>query len=260
MGAKRVGSDLSCAVPDRRGEVSALQNIQEVRLSVKDSGIITLVGATPFRLRRQPHMDKAKPARPASQAAKNPTEAESSVELLARARAGDSRALDNLFTRYLPRLERWAHGRLPVWARDARETQDLVQDTLTQVFLKVQSFEPRHEGAFYAYMRQALMNRVRDEIRRAHRHAPAEVLDSAKSDLGPSPLEEAIGHETLERYEAALDRLRQEDREAIIMRIEMGLSYEEIVKALGKPSVAAAHMAVSRALVKLAQEMSRVRR
>jgi RNA polymerase sigma-70 factor (ECF subfamily) len=86
------------------------------------------------------------------------------------------------------------------------------------------------------------------------------VLDSAKSDFGPSPLEEAIGHETLERYEAALERLRSEDREAIIMRIEMGLSYEDIVKALGKPSVAAAHMAVSRALVKLAQEMSRVRR
>jgi RNA polymerase sigma-70 factor, ECF subfamily len=241
--------------------VSALQNIQEVRLSVKDSGIITLVGATPFRLRHQLPMDKTKPARPASTlGAKNPTEAESSVELLVRARAGDSQALDNLFARYLPRLERWAHGRLPPWARDARETQDLVQDTLTQVFLKLQAFEPRHEGAFYAYMRQALMNRVRDEIRRAHRHGPAEVLDTAKSDLGPSPLEEAIGQETLERYEAALDRLRQEDREAIIMRIEMGLSYEEIVKALGKPSVAAAHMAVSRALVKLAQEMSRVRR
>ncbi len=223
-----------------------------------------MIAVASLNLARQllPAMDKANPGRPAppARAAKNPPEAESSVELLARARAGDNQALDNLFARYLPRLERWAHGRLPPWARDARETQDLVQDTLTQVFLKLGSFEPRHEGAFYAYMRQALMNRVRDEIRRAHRHGPAEVLDTAKSDLGPSPLEEAIGQETLERYEAALDRLRQEDREAIIMRIEMGLSYEEIVKALGKPSVAAAHMAVSRALVKLAQEMSRVRR
>src|SRR4029453_8951798 len=89
MGAKRVGPDLSCGAEFDGEKVSALQNIQEVRLSVKDSGIITLVGATPFRLRRQPHMDQAKPARPASQAAKNPTEAESSVELLARARAGD---------------------------------------------------------------------------------------------------------------------------------------------------------------------------
>src|SRR5262245_60749181 len=260
MGAKTVGVT-SLRVPDRQGEVSALQNIQEVGLSVKDSGIITLAGASPFRLLRQPPMEKAKPASPAStRAAKGPTEAESSVELLARARAGDSQALENLFTRYLPRLERWAHGRLPPWARDARETQDLVQDTLTQVFLKLGSFEPRHEGAFYAYMRQALMNRVRDEIRRTQRHGPVEALDSAKSDCGPSPLEEAIGLETLERYETALDRLKPEEREAIIMRIEMGLSYDDIVKALGKPSVAAAHMAVSRALVKLAEEMARVRR
>ena len=36
----------------------------------------------------------------------------------------------------------------------------------------------------------------------------------------------------------------------------MGLPYTEVAAALGKPSVAAAHMAVSRALVRLAEEMS----
>jgi RNA polymerase sigma-70 factor, ECF subfamily len=228
---------------------------------VRDSGIITTAGALVLTLPHLPIMDKAKPARPAppERPAKPRLDAEASMVLLARARSGDSQALDDLFGRYRPRLERWAHGRLPAWARDARETQDLVQDTLTQVFLNLGSFEPRHEGAFYAYMRQALMNRVRDEIRRAQRRGPVGVLDSAKSGLGPSPLEEAIGQETLERYEAALERLRPEDRDAIILRIEMGLSYDEIVAALGKPSVAAAHMAVSRALVKLAEEMSRGR-
>jgi RNA polymerase sigma factor (sigma-70 family) len=228
---------------------------------VLDSGIITPAGALALTLPHLPIMEKAKPARPApaERPAKPRVDAEASMVLLARARSGDSQALDDLFARYRPRLERWAHGRLPPWARDARETQDLVQDTLTQVFLNIGSFEPRHEGAFYAYMRQALMNRVRDEIRRAQRRGPVAVLDSAKSGLGPSPLEEAIGQETLERYEAALERLRPEDRDAIILRIEMGLSYDEIVAALGKPSVAAAHMAVSRALVKLAEEMSRGR-
>jgi RNA polymerase sigma-70 factor, ECF subfamily len=228
---------------------------------VRDSGIITTAGALALTLPHLPIMEKAKPARPAppDRPAKPRLDAEASMVLLARARSGDSQALDDLFARYRPRLERWAHGRLPAWARDARETQDLVQDTLTQVFLNLGAFEPRHEGAFYAYMRQALMNRVRDEIRRAQRRGPVGVLDSAKSGLGPSPLEEAIGQETLERYEAALERLRPEDRDAIILRIEMGLSYDEIVAALGKPSVAAAHMAVSRALVKLAEEMSRGR-
>ena len=62
------------------------------------------------------------------------------------------------------------------------------------------------------------------------------------------------------RYEAALQRLKPGDREAIIARVEMGLPYSEVAAALGKPSVAAAHMAVSRALVRLAEEMARSHR
>ena len=44
------------------------------------------------------------------------------------------------------------------------------------------------------------------------------------------------------------------------MRIELGCRYDEIAEALGKPSVGAAQMTVSRALVRLSQEMSRERR
>jgi RNA polymerase sigma factor (sigma-70 family) len=186
-------------------------------------------------------------------------DAESSFALLARAREGDADALNDLCTKYLPRLQRWAHGRLPAWARGALDTHDLVQDTLAQVLQRLHSFEPRHAGAFPAYLRQALLNRVRDEIRRAQRRGPSDPLDTAKSAHDASPLEVAIGQEALERYEAALQRLRREDREAIIVRIELGHSYAEVAEALGKPSIAAAHMAVSRALVRLAQEMSRGR-
>lgn len=53
-----------------------------------------------------------------------------------------------------------------------------------------------------------------------------------------------------------MERLDPNDREAIIMRIELGLSHAEVAQALGKPSAAAAHMAVSRALVRLAEEMA----
>ena len=56
------------------------------------------------------------------------TDPESSVELLERARAGDSDALDRLLGRYLPRLRRWASGRLPRRARDLSDTDDLVQE------------------------------------------------------------------------------------------------------------------------------------
>jgi RNA polymerase sigma-70 factor (ECF subfamily) len=186
-------------------------------------------------------------------------DAESSFVLLHRARDGDGRALDELCARYLPRLQRWAHGRLPAWARGALDTHDLVQDTFAGVIQHIHEFEPRHEGAFFGYLRQALLNRVRDEIRKSQRRSPAEPLDTEQPARAPSPLEEAIGAEALERYDAALQRLRDTDRDAIILRVELAYSYAEIADALGKPSLAAAQMTVSRALVKLAQEMSHAR-
>lgn len=199
-------------------------------------------------------------ATPAPSAPERLSEAESSFALVLRARDGDAAALERLCARYLPRLQRWAHGRLPGWARGTLETQDLAQEALVQAVRKLKTFEPRHEGAFQGYLRQSLLNRIRDEIRRARRHGPADSLDSSKPSLDASPLDQAIGQETMERYEAALQRLRPEDREAIVARIELGYDYPEVAEALGKPSVAAAQMAVSRALVKLAKEMAHVRR
>jgi RNA polymerase sigma-70 factor (ECF subfamily) len=180
---------------------------------------------------------------------------ETSVELLARAQSGDASALDALMARHLPRLTRWASGRLPRWARDIADTQDLVQETLLQTFKRIDRFEYRGEGALGAYLRQSVLNRIRDEYRRASRRPPAGELDSQAPDDGVSPLEHAIGRETVERYEEALGRLRDEDREAIIGRIEIGLTYEELAKLLGKPSPNATRMAVERALVRLAAEM-----
>jgi RNA polymerase sigma-70 factor (ECF subfamily) len=175
--------------------------------------------------------------------------------LVVRARGGDRSALDELCVRYLPRLRRWAHGRLPAWTRQAIDTEDLVQDTLTQVAGRIQSFEPRHEGAFQGYLRQALLNRIRDEVRRAGGKL-AETLGSARPSPDPSPLEQAIGTELLDRYEAALLRVKPEDREAIIARVEMGLTWSEIAEALDKNSSESAQMTVKRALVRLAREMT----
>ena len=183
--------------------------------------------------------------------------AETTFRLLERVRAGDQEALEVLFARYLVPLRRWASGRLPRWARDARDTQDLVQETLLQTFKRIDSFECRREGALQAYLRQALMNGVRYELRRTGRRAPPAAIDSKISDDGPSPLEQAIGQQATERYEQALARLRPEDREAIIARVEMGYSYERLAEALEKPSPEAARKAARRALLRLALEMKR---
>jgi len=89
---------------------------------------------------------------------------------------------------------------------------------------------------------------------------PVGPLDMDLAGDDPSPLQQAVGRETLDRYEAAMERLRPEEREAIVARIELGLSHAEVAEALGKPSAAAAHMAVSRALVSLAEEMAHDRK
>src|SRR5688572_12630180 len=94
---------------------------------------------------------------------------ESTMSLVARARAGAEDAAARLPARHLTPLRRWARGRLPKWARDATDTDDLVQDTLLQTFRRLGDFQVRGPGALQAYLRQAIVNRVRDELRRKGR-------------------------------------------------------------------------------------------
>ncbi|MGH9239966.1 MAG: RNA polymerase sigma factor [Vicinamibacterales bacterium] len=175
--------------------------------------------------------------------------------LLARAKGGSRDALDSLFARHIPLLRRWASGRLPRWARDIADTSDLVQETVIQTFKRVEAFEPRGEGALQAYLRQAVLNRIRDEFRRKGRKPAIEDLDEQIATTETSPLEAAIRQEQLDRYDAALARLTEHERELIVARLELGLTYEEIADALDKPSWNAARMATARALVRLAEEL-----
>ena len=182
------------------------------------------------------------------------TSPESTVQLLARAREGDQRALEEVLARAIPLLKRWASGRLPHWARDMVDTDDLVQDTVINTLKRLDVFEYRVDSALQAYLRQAVMNRIRNEIRRATRHPAPESLDSGAPDAdGLSPLEELIGKQEVEAYDEAMEALEPHEREAIVGRVELGLSYAELATAMGRPSADAARMAVGRALLKLAK-------
>jgi len=182
---------------------------------------------------------------------------DSTITLLERARAGDRSAVDALFARCVPPLRRWARGRLPLWARDMADTHDVVQDAVIQTFKKMDTFDARGEGALQAYLRQAVMNRIRDHIRRVGRRPATTELDTAQLDPGPSPLEQAVGQEAVDRYEAALARLSDTDRELIVASVELGYSAEQLAEATGRRSVDAARKAARRALIKLAEEMDR---
>jgi RNA polymerase sigma-70 factor (ECF subfamily) len=190
---------------------------------------------------------------------------ESTHHLVVRARAGDQAAYEALFTRHFLPLRRWTTGRLPRWARQLTDTDDLVQGALLQTFKRRDAFEPRGPGALQAYLRQAVLNNLRDELRKHGRQPEILTLDNTVSadalgiEGGESPLALAVGAENLARYQQALGRLRAEEREAIIGRVEMGYTFQELADALGKPTADAARKATERALVRLAEEMSRGR-
>jgi RNA polymerase sigma factor (sigma-70 family) len=187
----------------------------------------------------------------------SPVTALASAELLRRARTGESQALSQLFARYIPQLHRWAHRRVPAWARRGVDTGDLVQETLLRTIPNLEAFEPQQEGSLLRYLRRTLINRVRDQMRYAARHpAPAELTD-AVVDAEASPLELTVNREDHRRYRAALTRLRAADRSAIVARIELGYSYEQLALTLRKTTPEAARLAVRRALLRLGNEMRR---
>lgn len=181
---------------------------------------------------------------------------DSTTVLLSRIRQGDDRARDELARAYLPVLRRLAHGRLPPSARGLVDTGDVVSSSLQKALAHLDQFEKRHEGAFLAYLRQILLNEIRTEIRRAKTRPAGSELDTRHASSAPSPLEALVGSELLDRYEAGLEKLTPEQRQAVVLRIEFGMRYREIAEKLELPSEDAARMLVARALARLARELS----
>jgi len=175
--------------------------------------------------------------------------------LLQEAKRGDGAALNALMSRYLPRLQRWACGRLPAYARSLFDTCDLVQEALLKTIQTLDHVEGRGSESFQAYVRQAVWRRILDQIRWAKRRSGSEPVSDNMVDQGLSPLEKVIGMELFERYEKACSRLREEEQLFLYLRIELELSYEEIAEAMNRPSPDAARMGVQRSLRKLAEIM-----
>jgi RNA polymerase sigma factor (sigma-70 family) len=186
---------------------------------------------------------------------------ESTASLLLLLKQGDISARDRLIARYLPLLRRWTHGRLPALARDLNDTDDLVQITLMSALKNLEQFESRHEGALLAYLRTSVMNAMRGEMRRAgragateHRSLPREANDAYQELLVEPELQTPqLNSDQWLDYERALLKLSAQKREAVLLRLEFGMSYAEIAAAMDSPSEAAASMMVTRALVELAQ-------
>src|SRR5262245_28214699 len=176
---------------------------------------------------------------------------ETSLSLLARAQQGDAVALEALMGRYLARLQRWASGRIPAAARTLLDTDDVVQDALLNTLRRLDGFRPRHDGALMAYLREAVANRIRMELRKALPSFDATIdVDAMASGL-PSPLDHVVTRDALDRYERGLAELDEDDRAAVIGRFELGYSYDALARAMNRPSPEAARKLAERALRRL---------
>jgi RNA polymerase sigma-70 factor (ECF subfamily) len=181
---------------------------------------------------------------------------ETTIDLLARVRQGDSAAVSELMERSVLPLRRWARGRMPQFARNFADTQDIVQEAFVRVLPTLATVEV-HPGALQALLRQAVADHI-DDMRQDPESPPGISVPKAvrAADSGPSPVERVVGREGLKRYEAAFRQLSPADREAIVARIELQQSYEEVAIALGMPDAAAARAAVTAALARLIDAMA----
>lgn len=177
-------------------------------------------------------------------------------QLVERIRGGDADARDRLMRRYRQPLTRWAHRRLPGSARDLNETADLVQSALMRAFQSLPTFHVQGEGAFFGYLRHIMNNILKDELRRTSGRPLHGDISPELLETDAQPFDNLVSFQTLYAYEQALQDLEPDQREAVIMRIELGLPHEEIASLIDAPSTDAARMKIARALVRLAELMN----
>ena len=141
----------------------------------------------------------------------------------------DSSALNSIFGRYLPRVQRMVASRLGLRLSRIADVDDIVQETVTAAFasLRDDKVEFHTDGALHDWLATIVMNKVRDAFRRSSaskRDERRNVSLETESDDGgnaeppgmaPSP-SQVLRHKELEvQWESALLDLSDYHREAI---------------------------------------------
>jgi len=187
-------------------------------------------------------------------------------ELVVLAREGDKSAVGRLYSVYAERVRWMVRLRMSRELRSKLESMDLVQNTLIHALSGLDRFTYTNEGDFVRWLSKIAENEIRGglkKLRAAKRDMRKEVrLDNYGPTAGgrfgriPGPIESTTPSvimskkEELEKLEKAIDKLKPEYREAIILTKIDGLSYKEIAGRLGK-SADAVRKLVSRAMAEL---------
>ncbi len=167
-----------------------------------------------------------------------PVNLDPDAALMLRARQGDGGAFTELVEKYKQPVLNLAFRTL----RDLTEAEDLAQNVFVQVWKAAPRYEPT--AKFSTWLFTIARNLCLNEIRRRSRH-PAESLDQTRDDADDQPLyqvedkrvasatEELLRGELVEKVDAALAGLPENQRTALLLCRQEDLSYEEIAAVLG---------------------------
>ncbi len=188
------------------------------------------------------------------------------ARLVLAAQEGDDVAVQHLFERYYPRVERIVRARLGRHLRARVEVEDILQETFLNAVLRLDEFEMRSESAFLDWLAVLSLRQInraaehwgrekRDPRRLVAIDAPDDAISRRVRELTArvsGPLTKSIRGERRRGLEDALDALEESQREVIVLRHFVGLSFEEIAGRIGRPTEAAAREFYRRARAKLA--------
>jgi RNA polymerase sigma-70 factor (ECF subfamily) len=127
----------------------------------------------------------------------------------------------------VPALRRYARA----LTRNADRADDLVQDCLERAIRKRSLFLPT--GPLQAWLFRILINLWRNDLRFERRRGDHVPIDSLI--IEPSTPAAQPGRIALAEMSRAIDRLPDDQREALLLVVLQGMSYEEAARTLGIP-------------------------
>lgn len=170
-------------------------------------------------------------------------------KLIRKAKDGSRKAFDELVRQYLPRVFRLLYD----MTGNYEDAQDLTQETFIKVYTSIDRF--RGEAKFSTWLYRIAYNAAID-FRRQKKRVNKVSLDSEYSTLGrklKAPEVEAFSGEG-DAVEAALQKLTESQRTAVVLNYYHGLRMKEIAEIIGcSESTVRVHL--FRALRRLRQEL-----
>lgn len=188
-----------------------------------------------------------------------------SMALARRAAQGDQDALAQLLERHLPAIRAFVRCHMGPGMRARESSSDLVQSVCRELLSHKDAFRHPDENGFQAWLfataRRKIANRARDMLQQKRDVRREIALDaSGLGELGAvyarysSPSRRALLAEEVERLEAAIAQLPDDQREVLTLAHLAGQSRAAIAAQMGRSEDAVRallHRAMARLMVLL---------